>query len=68
MLFKILFEVDCVPRECRRALVVPNFKKGDKEVALSYRHVLLTSVDCTVLGKIYMEQIEDFFGWQERTR
>ena len=49
-------ETGKVPKEWKRADIVPIFKNGNKEVPLNYRPVSLTSVICKICEKIIKKQ------------
>ena len=49
-----------VPLEWKEANIIPLFKKGSRNKAVSYRPVSLTSVICKVLETIIMDHMMDF--------
>ena len=60
-IFQTSLDTGEVPTDWRDALVVPIFKKGDKQLASNYRPVSLTSVTCKVLEHIMYTNIMKHF-------
>ena len=50
-LFNLTIAQGQVPRDWKKAIVCPIFKKGDKEQAGNYRPVSLTSIPCKILER-----------------
>ena len=49
------------PETWKKAIVVPIYKKGNKQLAENYRPISLTSVLCKCMEKIISKELTDFF-------
>ena len=49
-----------VPKEWKRADIMPIFKNGNKEKPLNYRPVSLTSIVCKICEKVIKKQSTDY--------
>ena len=49
-----------VPKEWKRANIMPIYKNGNKEEPLNYRPVSLTSIVCTICDKVIKKQWTDY--------
>ena len=54
-IFNVMWRTGVTPKEWRRAIIIPVYKKGSKRVCKSYRGISLLSVLGKVLGKLDLE-------------
>ena len=57
-----------VPKEGKRADIMPIYKNGNKEEPLHYRPVLLTSIVCKLCEKVIKKQWTDYLETRNNIR
>ena len=61
LLFQASLDQGLVPKDWKKANVVPLYKKGNKNLAENYRPISLTSISCKLLEHIIHSNIMDHF-------
>lgn len=56
-----IIQTGCFPETWKKALVIPIFKKGNKQLAENYRPISLTSTICKCMEKIVVNELTTFF-------
>ena len=56
-IFNVVWRTGVTPKEWRRAIIIPVYKKGNKRVCKNYRGISLLSVPGKVLGKILNDRM-----------
>ena len=65
-LLDITMNNNAIPRDWKKAIVVPIYKGGDRSVVGNYRPVSLTSVVCKQMEHViagYLRQVWEMNGW-----